>query len=280
MAYLEEARRLNAAEPVTQTDDLAPKRRFALAERWRLWLLLLVIISGWELSVARHWVEALFLPAPSTIAQTIGEGLRNGSLLINLGATLFRLLTGLVIGSSAGVGIGLLMGWSPHLCALLDPLLAMLHPLPKITLLPLVMLALGIGESSKIATIALSCFFPMLLNTLAGVQQIAPIYWEVAQNYGAKRWQLLTRILLPGSLPLLMTGLRLALNTALIVTLSVELLMAQTGLGSEIWLAWQTMRLRHLYATLVVISLLGYGFNLLIVQMSFRLAPWQTQQTR
>lgn len=280
MAYLEEARRPSTAEQVTETNKQVRKRQFAPPERWLLWLLLLVIIAGWEMGAALHRVNTLFLPAPSTIVQTIGEGLRNGSLLTDLGATLFRLLTGLVIGGGAGLGIGLLMGCAPRLCTFLDPLVALLHPLPKITLLPLVMLLLGIGESSKIATIALSCFFPMLLNTLAGVQQIPAIYWEVARNYGAKPWPLLTRILLPGTLPLLITGLRLAFNTALIVTLSVELLMAQTGLGAQIWLAWQTMRLRHLYATLVVIALLGYGFNLLIVQLSRRLAPWQTQQAR
>jgi NitT/TauT family transport system permease protein len=249
-------------------------------ERWLLGLLLLVFIAGWEIGVATQWVKALFFPAPSTIVQTLGEMMLDGSLFLHVNATLVRLMVALLLGGGAGLGLGLLMGWSPRLGACLDPVVAALHPLPKITLLPLIMVVLGIGESSKIATIALSCFFPMLLNTLAGVQQIAPIYWEVAQNYGAKRRQLFTRILLPGSLPLLLTGLRLALNTGLIVTLSVELLMAQTGVGSLIWLAWQTMRLRHLYATLVVIALLGYGFNLLIGQLSVRFAPWQAQQAR
>jgi NitT/TauT family transport system permease protein len=120
----------------------------------------------------------------------------------------------------------------------------------------------------------------MLLNTLAGIQQIPPIYWEVAENYGARHWQFLTRILFPGSFLQILTGLRIALNTALIITLSVELLTTQIGLGSMIWLAWQTMRLQQLYATLVVIALLGYGFNLLLTYLATYLAPWQHQQAR
>ncbi|MEZ4726595.1 MAG: ABC transporter permease [Caldilineaceae bacterium] len=279
MAYLGKARRAGTAGRVTEKEDRTQNRRCVSPECWLLGLLL-VFITGWEIGVATQWVNALFFPAPSTIVRTLGEMMLDGSLLLHVNATLVRLMVALLLGGGVGLSLGLLMGWSPRLGAFLDPLVAALHPLPKITLLPLVMVVLGIGESSKLVTIALSCFFPMLLNTLAGVQQIAPIYWEVAQNYGAKRWQLFTRILLPGALPLLLTGLRLALNTALIVTLSVELLMAQTGVGSLIWLAWQTMRLRHLYAMLIVIALLGYGFNLLIGQLSARLAPWQAQQVR
>lgn len=277
MAHLEETHGPGAAECVTQTDKPARRLSFASSERWLLALLILIVIAWWEMGVAAGWVNALFFPAPSTIVHTLVEMIGDGSLSANLSATLLRLAAGLLLGGGAGLVLGLFMGWSPRLGAFLDPVVAALHPLPKIILLPLVMVLLGIGEISKIVTIALSCFFPMLLNTLAGVQQIAPIYWEVAQNYGAKRRQLLTRILLPGALPLLFTGLRLAFNTALIVTLSIELLTAQTGVGSLIWLAWQTMRLRHLYASLVVIGLLGYAFNLFIGLISVRLAPWQAK---
>lgn len=277
MAHLEETRPPSAADQLTQPGK--PGRRLypAAPERWLLALLLLLLVAGWEIGVAAGWVKALFFPAPSTIVQTLAAMILDGSLFVHISVTLVRLVGGLLLGGGVGLCLGLLMGWSPRLGAFLDPLVAALHPMPKIALLPLVMVVLGIGESSKIATVALSCFFPMLINTLAGVQQIAPTYFEVAQNYGAKRRHLLTRVLLPGSLPMIITGLRLALNTALIVTLAVELLTAQTGLGSQIWLAWQTMRLRHLYATLVVIGLLGYVFNLFIVQLAVRLVPWQAK---
>jgi NitT/TauT family transport system permease protein len=279
MAYLEEARRPNAAEPVSLTEDQKAKRCF-VPEQWLALLLLLGIAVGWEIGVALRWVDALFFPAPSTIMGALVETLRDGSLWINLIATLVRLGAGVLLGGSAGLGVGLLMGWSRRLGAVLDPFVAALYPLPKIALLPLAMILFGIGESSKIALIAVSAFFPMLLNTLAGIQQIPPIYWEVAENYGARHWQFLTRILFPGSFLQILTGLRIALNTALIITLSVELLTTQIGLGSMIWLAWQTMRLQQLYATLVVIALLGYGFNLLLTYLATYLAPWQHQQAR
>lgn len=276
MAYLEQAQSRNAAKPLTVSQ---PSHRvwWPHLERWLSLLILGGVLATWELAVHRRWVDALFFPAPSTIVRALGQALRDGTLVTALAATLARLGVGLSIGGSLGVGVGLLMGWSRRLYIVLDPFVAAFYPLPKIALLPLAMILFGIGESSKIVLIAVSSFFPMLINTLAGIQQIDPIYWEVAANYGATGGKLWRRVLLPGSLPLLLTGVRIALNTALIVTLSVELLTTQTGLGSQIWLAWQTMRLHQLYATLAVIAGLGYGFNQLITQLAVYLAPWQRQ---
>ncbi|MCX6033083.1 MAG: ABC transporter permease [Chloroflexi bacterium] len=243
---------------------------------------LLILLGGllaWEGSVFAGWLSALFFPAPSTILKALGEALLNGSLLKALTATLARLCVGLVSGGAVGVFVGLLMGWSRRLGALFDPLVAALYPIPKIAILPLVMILFGIGETSKIVLIAVSSFFPLLINTMVGVQQTASVYREIAENYGASRRKFMTRVLVPGSLPLILAGTRLAFNTAFVITLSVELLTTQTGLGATIWLAWQTMRLRQLYATLVVIALLGLGANFLIAKVTARLVPWQTERS-
>ena len=158
---------------------------------------------------------------------------------------------------------------------ILDPLIAFLHPLPKLAIFPLFLVLLGIGEASKIAVVAVTAFFPMLLNTLVGVEQIERSYWEVAANYGVKGFVLLRRLIVPGSLPMALVGLRLAFNNGLILTIAVEMLSAQQGLGVQIWLAWQTLRIGQLYATLVVIALLGYGFNFLLSRTATWLVPWQ-----
>lgn len=277
MAYLEEARSRSTTKSLNTIKE-KPAYQLHFPEQWLSLMILLVALAAWQIAADRQWINVLFFPAPSIIARTLIETLRDGSLLESLTATLLRLATGTAIGSTSGLCVGLLMGRSRRLRVILDPFVAALYPMPKIALLPLVMIFFGIGESSKIALIAVSCFFPMLINTLTGVQQIPHIYWQVAENYGAKHWQLLTRVLLPGSLPLILSGIRIALNTALIVTLSVELLTAQVGLGSMIWFAWQTMRLRQLYATLIVIALLGSGFNLLVTRLAAWLAPWQADQ--
>jgi len=177
-----------------------------------------------------------------------------------------------------GLVLGLAMGSSSRLRTVLDPLVAALHPLPKIAVLPLIMIIFGIGEASKVVVIAIACFFPMLLSTAAGVRQIHPIYFQVAENYGARLLQVFTRVVLPGSLPLVLSGLRLALNTALLLAIAVELVAAREGLGSMIWFAWETLRTEDLYATLATTAALGISFNLVVQRLTAKLVPWQVER--
>jgi ABC-type nitrate/sulfonate/bicarbonate transport system permease component len=118
----------------------------------------------------------------------------------------------------------------------------------------------------------------MLINTAAGVRQIHPIYFEVAENYGARMIQVFARVVLPGSLPLVLSGLRLALNTALLLAIAVELVAAQEGLGAMIWFAWETLRTEELYATLAVAAALGIGFNFVVQRLTTKLVPWQVER--
>jgi len=143
----------------------------------------------------------------------------------------------------------------------------------------LILVVFGIGEASKIAIVAISTFFPMLINTMAGVRQISPIHFEVAENYGANRFHTFTHVVVPGSLPLIIVGARLSLNTALVLTIAVELLTAREGLGAMIWLAWETFRTEELFASLIVIALLGFSFNRILRYLNQRFLPWHSSST-
>jgi ABC-type nitrate/sulfonate/bicarbonate transport system permease component len=250
---------------------------------WRLrsWLpavIVAIILIAWEWSVRSGRLSALFFPAPSLVAVTLVRLIRNGSLAMHARATLSRMGLGLVLGGLPGLLVGLAMGWWRSLRDALDPLVAAVHPLPKIAVLPLIMIIFGIGEFSKIVAIAVGTFFPMLINSMAGVRQISPIHFEVAQNYGAGSLKILTRVILPGSLPLVLTGARLSLNIALLFTIAVELVSAREGLGEMIWLAWQTLRTEELYASLAVIGAVGIGLNLLLQFLAKRLVPWHEER--
>lgn len=281
MEDLEYARPRGAPETARESTDLKKRSRYSLDSflpslaQTLPALIVVLALFVWEMSVYFGLLSALFFPAPSTIAQSLIKLISNGELLTDLFATLSRLVQGLLIGGSSGLLLGLLMGYSQPLRTVVDPFIAAIHPMPKISLLPLVMIIFGIGEASKIVLIAMAGFFPMLINTMAGVQQINPIYFEVAQNYGASTRQLFRRVVLPASLPLILTGARLALNSALVITIAVELLSAQEGLGSTIWFAWQTLRTEELYATLFVIALLGIGANWSLERITPILTPWQ-----
>lgn len=234
-----------------------------------------VAVLVWEALSRAGALSALFFPAPSCTLRYLAGAVADGELAADVGSTLGRLLVAFVMGAVPGMALGMAMGWSARLRKVVDPFIAAFHPVPKTALLPLFMVILGIGETSKVAIAALAAFFPVLISSMAGVRQISPVHFEVARNYRARPAKVFTRVVLPGSLPLLLAGLRLGFNSALVVTVAVELLSARTGLGARLWQAWETMRTEELYAALAVTSAIGIGMNYILRRATERMVPWQ-----
>lgn len=234
----------------------------------------MVFLAIWELVIRAGWYTGLFFPAPTAIGAALRESIADGQLWLHLSATLARIGGGLAIGGVGGLLLGLAMGSWKGLRTVLDPIIAAVHPIPKLALFPLLIVMLGIGERSKIASVSVGAFFPMVLNTIAGVRAISPVHLELAVNYGASTWKRFGRVLLPGSLPMILTGLRLSTNVAFHATIGVEMVGSRIGLGSLLWMSWQTFRIEQLYATLAVIALVGVGLTSLIRQIARRSAPW------
>ncbi len=244
---------------------------------WERFLTLIspiIVLVTWEMLVRLGYLEALFFPPPSVIARTLWQLIVSGELKRELSVTLRRIILGFGLGVIPGLVLGLMMGSSSKIRAFLDPLVSATYPVPKITLLPLVMLIFGIGELSKIILVAIGCFYLMLINSMAGVRNINPLYFEVAKNYGAGRLKTFFRVLLPGSLPVVFTGARLSLGISLLLVVMVEFASAQRGIGAMIWLAWQTLRTERLYAGIIVIALLGWLFTSLLQRLEKILIPW------
>ena len=197
-----------------------------------------------------------------------------------LAASLFRLAAGILFGTAIGSVLGFAMGAYRPIRVVLDPFVAALHPIPKLAIFPLFLITLGLGESSRIAVIVSASLFPMLLSVMNGVLQINRFYFEIAASYGASKKMMLLRVILPGSLPSFFSGLRLALNTSLVLVIAVEMLSADDGLGALVWMAWQTMRINETFAVLIVIAVLGLIFNNVVYIMCRRLIPWQTADQR
>jgi NitT/TauT family transport system permease protein len=233
-------------------------------------LLALLGLAAWEAAARAGAISTLFYPAPSTIAGSLARFVESGDLAANLGASLTRIGLGFACGGGIGLLLGLLMGWSRRLHLALDPLVAAAHPVPRLAMLPLILLLFGIGETSRIIVVSISCFFPMLINAAAGVRQIEALFFDVARNFGARPHQVLAHVVLPGSLPSVMAGSRLSLISALKTTLGIELITSERGLGHMIWFAWETFRTADLYAALFVIAALGIGMNVALK----RLVAW------
>lgn len=251
----------------------------SLAARLEPWGSLLLVTGGlaiWEILHRTGVLTSMFFPPPSSVAVDLVILILSGDVAYHAGITLARVAIGFSIGAGAGLLLGLAMGMWRRLHTLLDPLVALAHPVPKIAVLPLILVVFGIGEGSKIALGALGAFFPMLINTVVGVRQISSTYFEVARSYGAAQGRMFRRVVLPGSLPMVLTGARISINVALVLTIAGELLVSQSGLGQKMWFGWQTMRIPDVYAWLAVTSLLGITLNSLLKRFSAWAMPWES----
>ena len=234
----------------------------------------LLLLALWELAARTGTINTTFFPAPSTIIGTAFSQAQTAQFWGDIAISLQRIGAGIAMGALPGIVVGLGMGLFRPVRDALSPLIAALFPIPKIALLPLLLLIFGIGEMSKYVTIAINVFFLMTINTLAGVVTIPKIYFEVAKNLRATRLKTYLSVALPGALPGIFTGLRICMGTALILLVAVEFSTAESGVGYRIWWAWTVFWVDTMYVGFLVISLLGLAFSAAVNALERRLVPW------
>lgn len=238
------------------------------------------LIILWEIAARTGMIDARLFTPPSEIAADLWSMTISGELYTHTSATVVRLVTGLVAGSVAGVVVGLLMGvWRP-LRSALGPTFTALYALPKIAILPLLLLIFGLTETPKILSVAISVFFVIQINTLAGIVQIDARVLEAARAYKATGLKLFTNILLPGAMPSIMTGLRVAAGMSVIVVTAVEFVASNDGLGYLIWNSWQLFQPSKMYVGLIVVSIVGALVTSLIIPLERTLIPWKYSKGR
>lgn len=238
-------------------------------------ILPLALITAWQVGGAYGLLDPLFFPTPWKLLLHGGQLLNSGRLQDAVGATLTRLLAGFLLGSASGLIVGLLMGGIRRIRYALEPMVSALYATPKLTLLPMLMLFLGIGDASRIAVVAASCFILVAIHAVDAVQSIDKSYVEMASNYGAGGLDLFRKVYLPAAMPQVFTGLRLALGTGLVMTISVELVAPSDGLGSMILLGWQTFVTEDLYIGVLVASVLGIIFHAALQRIESQFISWR-----
>ena len=234
-----------------------------------------LLLAVWELAGRTGAIDTRFFPPPSAIAGSFPKLLESGELQAHTVTSLGRIAIGFLIGAVPALLLGVVMGLSRLVRAALNPMVGALYPIPKTAILPLLLLVFGTGEGSKYATVAIGVFFLVLLNTVAGVLSIEPVYLDVGRNFGANRLQVFRTIALPGALPLIFTGLRLGWGTALILIVVAELFASRSGLGYFINNMYQTFQIANMYAGLIVMSLIGYVSFLMLDELQRWLIPWR-----
>jgi ABC-type nitrate/sulfonate/bicarbonate transport system permease component len=145
-----------------------------------------------------------------------------------------------------------------------------------VALMPLLLLAFGFGDASKIALVAIGVFFPVIVNTYAGAANIEKIYWDVSCNYGASLWVMFTRIVFFGALPMIFAGLRIAVAVAFIVLVAAEFVSTKVGIGYMIWNSWELLQVDTMFVGIVVIGLLGLVTSALLAELERKVIPWKT----
>jgi NitT/TauT family transport system permease protein len=233
------------------------------------------LIALWELLLRLGFGDRRFVPAPSDIAVRFYELAVNGELAVHTAGTLWRVLAGFVIGAAPAIAIGLLMAMFRPARIFFDPLIAALMPIPKVALTPLLLLAFGDGDSSKIALVAIAVFFPVIVNTYAGAATIDRIYWDVAKNYGASSFVMFTRVVFFGALPLIFAGLKIALAVSFVVLVAAEFVATKTGIGYLIWSSWELLQVDYMFVGIMVIGILGLITAILLQEIERKLIPWR-----
>lgn len=229
----------------------------------------------WELLARLGWVPVLFLPSPLGVLREGWDMLVSGELAIHVAASLRRLVLGFVIGGGLGVIVGTAVGFFAVAEAVGGPLIAATFPIPKIALLPLLILWLGLGEPSKVAVIALGVFFPMAINTYAGVRQADPLLIRAAVAFGARRWSVIRKVVLPSALPMIFAGLRLGAGTALLLLVAAEMIAVESGIGFLVLHAGNIMATTKLMVGIVLLSLLGVLSHWGLARLERLAIPWR-----
>jgi sulfonate transport system permease protein len=250
------------------------KERLRLPRSFYRFLSPVLLLAVWELVSRSGAVDPLFLPPPSRAIAELFTLIASGELLKALGISLYRVFFGFALAAIFGVALGALMGRNRAFDDLLDPLVELLRPISPLALFPLAILWFGIGDASKVFVIALAASFPVILNTYAGVRSINPNLLRASRSLGANRRELFTGVILPGSLPHIFTGIRLAWGISWIVIVAAEMVGASAGIGYMVLEAQQTFRTERLFAGIVVIAAIG-----LLTDFGFRalqrlLLPW------
>ena len=240
----------------------------------------LLLFLAWELLVRTGLLDVRFFPPPSEIAVRGWELLQDGTLAAETMLTVRRMAIGFLMAAVPALLIGVLMGVSRTARLLFAPLVAALYPVPKIALVPMVVILFGLGETSKYAIVFISVFFLVALNTTAGVMAVDRRYFDIAKNNGATGWDIVRTIAIPGAMPSILNGINLGLGFALTVIVGTELLLPQGGLGALIWRSYQIYDIATIFAVIVVVGLIGWLLNTLVLQLETQLIPWRAVEEK
>ena len=237
--------------------------------------LFLVILVLWYLAVAWGWVNAYILPSPLKVFDAFQSSLKNGEILEHIFGSLFRVGVGFLLAFATALPLGLAIGRISIVRKLIFPILNFLRPIPPIAWIPLTILWLGLGNGPAFFLTTLAAFFPILINTVAGVEQVSYQHLQAARCFGVKRSQVFWHILIPSSLPYIISGCRTGFGFAWMAVVAAEMIATRSGLGQLIFTAQDLLRLDRVLMGMLVIGLIGLVIDSLFFKLRNKLLKWE-----
>ncbi|MDF0578111.1 MULTISPECIES: ABC transporter permease [Bradyrhizobium] len=245
------------------------------SSRYGGWIALGLLIAIWQAAGSAGLVNALFLPTPSAIVRAIYQLAVSGALWQHVSASLLRIGVGWLLGTAAGIAVGFAIGLSRLARSVGITFISALFPIPKIALLPLLILWLGIGEEPKIATIALGVFFSTAISVYSGVDAVPRNLIRMAQSFNVPFATIVRKVIWPGALPAILAGFRITASVALLLVVSAEMIGAQYGIGAFVLQAGNLMQTDQLLAGVVILSVFGLVVGKVIGWLEMRLLHWR-----
>ncbi|MEV0245705.1 ABC transporter permease [Nocardia sp. NPDC050712] len=269
-------------QPVEKRSPAVSLRIFSRAGQlaWRVtkpFLAIAAFLLLWQFAPAAGLVDEVFLPPFTVVAEAFVDLVRSGEMWNHVSTSLGRSVTGFGIALVIAVPLGIAIAWYKPVSELLNPILELFRNTAALALLPVFVLILGIGETSKVALVVYASSFPILLNTITGVRTVDPLLVKSAVSLGLKPIRLFQKVILPAAIPSIFTGLRMAAASSILVLLAAEMVGARAGLGYLITAAQQNFQIPNMYAGILAISLLGLAFNGLLVTLERRFSRWRVQ---
>lgn len=237
-------------------------------------LVLLSLMALWELSVVTGAVDTPTWPRFSIILLAFAQFVRSGTVIDVFAPSLWRLAAGYSIAMVSAIAAGMAMGYFKPVHRLFEPLVEILRPIPSPAYIPMAILFLGIGNEMKIFMIAFACFFPIVVNTVSGVQNVEPVLLDTAKTLGLDTREVVRKIVLPAAATYIAAGMRISLAIALIITVIAEMVAGNDGIGFYILSSQRSFRISEMYAAVVALAILGYSLNRLFVGVEARLLAW------
>lgn len=236
---------------------------------------IVVFFLLWEILPRSGIVNPAFLPPLSVVLETTWQLYQSGQLGIHFFASIQRSIIGFVLALAIAIPLGLVIGWYKLVAETLNPLLELFRNTTALALMPLFILFLGIGETSKISLLVYACTWPILLNTITGVQTVDPLLIKSARTMGLKPYQLFRKVILPASVPTIFVGIRLAGAISILALVAVEMFGAKAGLGYLIIYSQFSFEIPQMFVGILVITLVGLAFNYLLIGLEKYFTAWK-----